>query len=184
MSKRKRRIARHVALVALSIVIAIALAETGLIHRFLEATQDYELLNAFFAGMFFVSIFTAVPAGVVLVDLAHTMPPMLLAAAGGFGNLCGDALLFYIFRTRIEPDGETLIKHSPFKRIYRALQRNAFLHWSAIFLGAIIAASPLPDELGIALMGSSKISRPMFLLLLLPLDFVCILLIALAGRTL
>jgi hypothetical protein len=173
---------RHLVFIVVSVLAAIGLQLSGAIPAFLEATSNFEMLNAFFAGVFFVSIFTAAPAGVVLADLSNTMPPLLLALCGGLGNFCGDALLYYVFRTRVEPDAAAVIKHTHFKRIYLSLQKNAFLHWLSVLAGAILIASPFPDEFGIALMGASKISRPVFLLMVLPLDILCILFIALAVQ--
>jgi len=50
------------------------------------------------------------------------------------------------------------------------LMRHRFLRWSLPIIGAFIIASPFPDEIGVALMGLSKIKNYQFVLLSLLLD--------------
>ena len=184
MRKLKWSLIRDLSTVALSVVIAIGLVQTGAAHRILELPEDLKLVSAFFGGMFFVSIFTAAPAGIVLAELAETTNPFVLALVAGTGNVLGDLLLFTFFKQRLEPDAAEVIKRTPFRKIYRALQRNKFLHWLAVILGACIVASPFPDEIGIGLMGASRLSRRAFLPLIFFIDITGIFLLALAVRAL
>lgn len=184
MRKLKWSLFRDAATVVLSVIVAVSLVKTGVANDILALPDDLKLVSAFFGGMFFVSIFTAAPAGVVLAELAQTTHPLLLALVAGAGNVIGDLALFYFFKERLEPDAAEVIRKTPFRKIYRALQRNKFLHWLAIVLGAVLIASPIPDEIGVGLMGASKMPRRTFLPLIFIIDFLGILLLALAVRAL
>jgi hypothetical protein len=49
-------------------------------------------------------------------------------------------------------------------------------------VGAVIIASPLPDELGLALLGFSRIDRRYFFAISYTMNFIGIVLIGLAAR--
>lgn len=81
--------------------------------------------------------------------------------------MCGDFILFRFVRDRVSKDLEYLLKLPRAKKV-----TNIFstilprMLWP--FLGALIIASPFPDEIGIMMMGLSKVDQRVFL----PLSFV------------
>ncbi|KND48817.1 MAG: hypothetical protein AB200_00050 [Parcubacteria bacterium C7867-005] len=95
---------RDLGVVALSIVIAIILAKTGALAGILTSTQEWTILGSLVAGIFFVSIFTAAPAGVVLFELAAANPIWEVALFGGIGALIGDLLIFRFIKDSISAD--------------------------------------------------------------------------------
>ncbi|MEK7159994.1 MAG: hypothetical protein AAB702_00755, partial [Patescibacteria group bacterium] len=56
-----------------------------------------------------------------------------------------------------------------------------YFSWTLPVIGAIIIASPFPDEIGISLMGISKISTYKFLITAFFLDFIAVFLIVSAS---
>ncbi len=100
----KNNIMRDLGVVALSIVIAIILAKTGALAGILTSTQEWTILGSLVAGIFFVSIFTAAPAGVVLFELAAANPIWEVALFGGIGALIGDLLIFRFIKDSISAD--------------------------------------------------------------------------------
>lgn len=65
---------RDVGIITLSIVIAIILGKIGVLAEILTSTQEWGLLGSLVSGIFFVSIFTAAPAGVMLFKIAAVNP--------------------------------------------------------------------------------------------------------------
>ncbi|MDP3800322.1 MAG: hypothetical protein Q8Q90_02755, partial [bacterium] len=60
--------------------------------------------------------------------------------------------------------------------------RKSFLRWFTPFLGALIIASPFPDELGLVLMGLSKTNTKVFIPVSFGLNFIGILIMGLLLR--
>src|SRR3989304_3240061 len=99
MDKHKNNLMKDIAIIALSVLIAIILVKTGILISILASSKGLELLGSFIAGIFF---------------------------------------------------------------------RLRFFRWLIAFLGALVIASPLPDELGLMMMGFSKMRTLFFI----PISFL------------
>ncbi|MDQ5893499.1 MAG: hypothetical protein QG640_511 [Patescibacteria group bacterium] len=163
MSKRKKdgksngnALLHDVVMIAFGIAIAIILSKTGAIDFAVSAFKDYYIIASFFAGIFFTSAFTLAPASIALVHIAENSPIHGVALWGGLGAMCGDLILFFFIRDRFAEDLMKAVRPSTVKRILKSLHFG-FLRWLSPLLGALIIASPLPDEFGITLLGMSKV---------------------------
>ena len=164
----QNNLTRDLGIIIFSIVVAVLLIKTGAIEEVLNQTRNVWFLDSFIAGMFFTSIFTTVPAIVTLGAIAQASQSVLLVAIfGGLGALCGDLIIFRFMRDRLGEDIRGLIKNSKNGRL-RSIVRLKFFRWLTFFLGALVIASPLPDELGLAMMGFSKMKTSLFI----PVSFV------------
>ncbi len=171
-------------IIVLSVLVAIILARTGILIQILAATEGLELFGSFVAGIFFTSIFTTAPAIATLGELARVNPLFQVAAVGALGALIGDLLIYRFVKDHVaEHLMEILSVRGGLKRLQTLLRRNSF-RWMAFLLGGLIIASPLPDELGISLIGFSRMSTKRFVVLSLVFNFVGIVLIGLAARAL
>ena len=81
--------------------------------------------------------------------------------------MCGDLILFFFIRDRFYNDIVNSIKPKTIKHILRSFHFG-FLKWIAPIVGALIIASPLPDEFGIALLSMSKVKTAV----LMPVSFI------------
>lgn len=139
--------------ISISIVLAILLARSGFIEQLL--TGKWILLESFIAGLFFTSAFTTAPAIAALGEIAQNAPSVWhVALAGGLGALVGDLIIFRIMRDRLEQDIYYALGRGG-KMLHTILKVKLF-RWITFFLGALIIASPLPDELGLMMMGLSR----------------------------
>jgi hypothetical protein len=125
---------------------------------------------------FFVSTFTVAPSLVVLYYLASLHNPVEVAVLAGAGAVVGDFLIFRFFKDAVFSE---LRPHFQFLRkpFFVRLFSSPLFAWLLPFFGAIIIASPLPDELGLSLLGFSKIKTWQFFLLALVLNIGGIMLI-------
>ena len=57
-----------------------------------------------------------------------------------------------------------------------------FFRWLTFLVGGLIIASPLPDELGISILGFSKMKVSWFIAISLVFNFIGILLIGVVAR--
>lgn len=152
---------RDIAIIALGILSVVFLERFGFIERFLASVETFFPLVSFATGIFFTSVFTAAFATVIFAELAQDHSLILTAVFGGAGALLGDYIIFRFVRDTLLEDirGLLAIFHADrFAEIFR-LQLFRFL---APFFGAVIIASPLPDELGVALLGLSDMSAKKF----------------------
>jgi hypothetical protein len=86
---------------------------------------------------------------------------------GGLGAMFGDLILFLFIRDRFADDLKKVFRPSSTKYLLKSLHFG-FMRWLSPVIGAIIIASPLPDEFGITLLGMSK----MKVIVLMPIAFV------------
>ena len=177
----KNNIMRDLGVVALSIVVAIILAKTGALAGILTSTQEWVFLGSLVAGIFFVSIFTAAPAGVVLFEIAAANSIWEVALFGGIGALIGDLLIFRFIKDSISEDIHWLMRKTKQERLVSIFKPKLF-KWLIPFIGALIIASPLPDEAGLAMMGLSKMRTSVFIPISFALNFLGILAIGLFAK--
>ena len=172
---------RDLGIIILSVVIAIILAKTGILAGILTSTQEWTILGSLIAGMFFVSIFTAAPAGVVLFEMAATNPTWVVALFGGIGALIGDLMIFRFIKDSLSEDIHWVLRKTKLERLTSIFQLKLF-RWFVPFIGALIVASPLPDEIGLAMMGLSKMKTSIFVPISFVLNFLGILIIGLFAK--
>ena len=170
-------------LVATSVALAVYIVDAGLVHRALAAAGDGILFTSFVAGLFFTSFFTTPPAIAVLGELAQEGNLFFVVVVGAVGAVIGDYILFMFVRDRVAADAKELISGPKLKRFMRILKRGHFRRVLPV-IGALIIASPLPDELGLALLGISSMRTRSFFILSFCMNALGILLIGLAARTL
>lgn len=180
MDKQNHILIRDLAVIVFSVVLAIVLAKTGILKNILTATQELKFIGSFAAGAFFASVFTAAPATVVLGKIAQTNSVFLVAFWGGLGALVGDLIIFRFLKDNLAKDIFYLVNKVKTKRLAAIFKLRLF-YWLLPLLGALVIASPLPDELGLLLMGLSKIKTLSFIPLSFFLNFSGILAIGLVA---
>ena len=167
--------------VFVSIIVAYIIVKTGIVHATLATAKQYAILGSFIAGISFASIFTVAPAIVVLAELGRSHPPLLVAAVGAVGAVLGDLVIFRFMRNRVGLHLAFLFNRSKSRLLKKIFKRRALKVLLPV-LGALIIASPLPDELGLAFMGISNIKTPTFIPLSYGMNFLGILVIAYVAR--
>src|SRR6266403_832089 len=105
MNSLKRRWQRwrlkYTAILLLSLVVLYFITRLGQVSALIQALSSYGYWGAFIAGIFFVSSFTAVPAGYVLFELGNYLNPLEIAIFGGLGAMIGDYLIFRFVRDQL-----------------------------------------------------------------------------------
>ncbi len=172
------------AIIALSVLVAVILVETNVIGKILTSARELKLLGSFIAGMFFTSIFTTAPSIVTLGQIAHSNSIALTAFFGAIGAVLGDLIIFRFVKDRLSEHLMELIKHEGWGKRAKALLRLKYLRWFTFFAGGLIIASPLPDELGISILGLSKIKTLWFIPISFAFNFIGIIIIGLAAKAL
>lgn len=178
---RKQRLIKDLVIIVFSIIIGIFFYKTEIIKNILVSSGEFEYLGIFIAGMFFTSVFTTVPATVVIGEMSTSVSLPLLVGLSGTGALLGDFVIFKFFKDSIGEDLEALFTFHKTKR-WKHLFKTRLFKIFITLVGGIIIASPLPDELGLALMGFSKTNNWSFAIISLLCNSAGILIIALVAR--
>ena len=166
----------------LSVLVAIVLPKTNVLISIISATREMELIGTFIAGMFFTSIFTTAPAIATLGELAQQNSVIVTALVGALGAVTGDLIIFRFVRDRFSKHLATLLSHSTVSKRLRALFHLRFFRWFTVLFGGLIIASPLPDEIGISILGFSKMGVKWFIPVSFIFNFIGILIIGYGFR--
>lgn len=168
-------------LLILSLVAFYYLAKTPLLDQTIQRLGNLGYAGAFITGIFFVSTFTVAPAAVVLYHLADKLHPVEIALLAGIGAMLGDYIIFRFIKDKVFEELAGLFQ-PVHKRFLRPLFKSPFFAWLLPFIGATIIASPLPDELGVSMLGLSKIRRWQFFAVTFALNALGIFLVVTTAR--
>lgn len=163
-------------LLLLSIILFFIFADSPFIASAIKSMGDWGYAGAAIVGIFTVFTFTTAPALTVIYYLSETHNHLELAVLAGIGSVIGDFLIFSFFKNKIIEELEpiiTRVSKSPVGHIFH----SPYFSWLTPVVGAIIIASPLPDELGVPLLSASKIRRWEFILMSFILNTIGIYLI-------
>ena len=177
----KNHLYQDIIIIVVGIVFAIWLAKSGTIDRLIGFTGGFWIISSFVAGSFFTSAFTTAPAIAILGELGQTNPIFWTAFFGGLGALLGDFILFKFVRDRFTNDLMALIGKRGSEKLAHIFHRKLF-RWFSPFVAAFIIASPLPDELGVTILGLVKSRAFIFIPFSFLANFFGILVIALIAR--
>lgn len=183
MSRHRHWKYRNTTLLVVSLVLLFLLADTEVAHALIKQIGTYGYLGAAITGIFFVSTFTVAPASVVLFHLAQEFNPILIALFAGGGAVVGDLLIFRFLKDGVFDEMRPLIKKLGGSH-FSVLFRTPYFAWLLPVVGAFIIASPFPDEVGIGLLGLSKITWWQFALLAFILNALGIFVIVSLAATL
>jgi hypothetical protein len=139
-----------------SIAATVILIKTDIIAEILARAQEYDTLASFVSGFFFSSGIATPPAMVALVESAVYVPLWELCIVGAIGSVIGDLVLFRFMRSRLLEYVLDVSLHPNVRRFARFIAASP-LWWLGPIAGAIVIASPLPDELGLIMLGLSSI---------------------------
>lgn len=160
---------KSLTLLFLSILLTIFLSQYDFLNKALFSSGHIPILGSFIAGALYISASTAALGILILSDLSKTLSPIQIAIAAGIGGAVADFALFRFLRGNIFLEINPIYNKLGGRHLTRLMCRK-YLKWSLPVIGAIIIASPLPDEIGIGLMGLSHIRNYQFVLLCLVLD--------------
>lgn len=177
------RLTRDFLIVLFSVILAIVGVQIGILEHLTLFADGAEILGSFIAGLFFTSAFTIAPAAVVLGEISTHVSPYTVAFYGAIGAMIGDLVLFLFIRDVFADDLLQAVKLSPLKKIL-SLSRFGIVRFLMPFIGALIIASPLPDEFGVALLGFARIRIAYLLPISFCMNYLGVLLIALLAHAL
>lgn len=155
---------KNLTLIFTGVLIALTLSRIEAFHAFLLNLGNYGYIGAFLAGILFVSTFTAATGVLILLIFTETLSPIEIGVIAGLGAVVGDFIIFRFVKDNLQNELEDIYNHVDSKHHFIKILHSKYFSWTLPVVGAIIIASPFPDELGVSLMGISKMKIYEFLL--------------------
>lgn len=167
---------KNLTILCVSLFVAYLLYENEGFHSFLLHLGGFGYFGAFIAGMLFVSTFTVATGVLILLVLAEQLSVWELGLIAGLGAVLGDLIIFRFIKDDLVEEVRPLYNQFGGGHISKLLHSRYF-SWTLPVIGAVLIASPFPDEIGISLMGLSKIRTYQFIALSFCLNTVGIMLV-------
>lgn len=175
---------QDICIILFSIFVAVFISRSQILARLLTSTEEVELVGSFIAGLFFTSLFTTAPAIVALGEIAQAHSLFWTAILGGAGAVVGDMVIFRFIRDRFSEHLTALARERGFLKRAKIILQSRILRRSSLFVGGLILASPLPDELGISILGLAHVSTRWFVPISFLFNALGILIIGVVARAL
>src|SRR3989344_4159265 len=155
MDTRVKKLIFKTTIFIFSLSIAWYLVKSGLLNNWVVTILPLRFIAEFLAGMFYTSFLTSPISMAMIVVLAENNNPIILALLAGMGAVVGDLVIIKFFKEKLSKDVSLITRELQLKKI-----NNFLIKWKLEFItpliGAIIIASPLPDELGLMMLGEKQ----------------------------
>lgn len=163
-------------------LVAYILGASGSVEAWIARGGGLLFLLAFVGGIFFTS-FATIPLSIVMfIALSRAgMPTYQLAVIGGVGAMFGDAGILKTLKWSFLDDLIAFLGRKTSGAFGQALNQR-WVKLLSTLLGAIVIISPLPDELGMAMMGITHLSTRYVMLISFVLNALGIMLVAAVAR--
>ncbi len=181
MKKGKRKLYWYLVGTIVSVLLVMVISSYFPIRESLENFGLAGPVGAVFAGMLFVSSFTIVIGTFFIATLADAMPLWQLVLLAAIGSSIVDITLFHLVRHTVFEEMKPLMRKWRRRHFMRILH-SKYVSWTVPVLGALVIISPLPDEIGVSMMGISNIDTRRFALLSFVLNCIGVFLVAVVAR--
>ncbi len=154
----------NIKLIVIGLVAAIALSRIQGFEAFLFGFGSLGYFGVLIAGALFVSTFTVATGALLLSIFVQEFSLPVVALIAGAGGVVGDMTIFRFVRDDLADELGDLYRRFGTRHL-TVLLHSKYFRWTLPVIGAIIIASPLPDELGVSLLGISKMNISQFIFL-------------------
>jgi len=165
----------------ISFILAFVISQFEPFHDFLHGLGGLGYIGAFLAGILYVSTFTVATGAIILLVLAERLSPIEIGIIAGAGAVFGDFVIFRFVKDNLSKEVQAIYEHIDGEHHVRRVLHSKYFSWGTPVLGAIIIASPLPDVIGVSLLGISKMGTYKFLLVSFVLNAIGIFLVVSAS---
>lgn len=181
----------NLAIIFISTAAAVYLLKSPQVSGLVSSLGPLGYAGVLVAGAFFTYMFTTPIATATLLILSGNLDPLLVGLIGGAGAMISDLIIFKFVRSSISFFDKEIYRVKEFVREHNPLHlRKENYLWERLkkylvfALAGFIIASPLPDEIGVAMLGASDIKTWKFVLFSFVFNSLGIFLIASAAKIL
>lgn len=161
---------KHTTIAVAALLLFVLLFDTAFMSAIFSFLNNQQYLGGFIAGMLSASFITAAPAAVLIVELAQHLDPLALAVLIGIGSAAGDMVLLLFFEERIFHELAPLGRRLGLKRFVKRAGKGKRMSAPLLLTGAVVIMTPVPDEIGLGLLGISHFPKVFLFLICLALN--------------
>lgn len=143
-------------------VVAYFIFSNSIMGEFISSLGELKYFGIFIAGLLFSFGFTT-PFAIGFFVVSNPNNLILAAIVGGMGALVSDLFIFNLIRFSFMDEFRRLEKTKLLKEIIELADKDLsyrFRHYLLYAIAGIIIASPLPDELGVAMLAGLSHIKP------------------------
>lgn len=154
--------------VLVAVLLAIVIHIIGWDRIIANEAHSLGLLGSFIIGIFYTLGFTTPTAFIMILEMMAMNNALLVAIFAALSAACVDTILFVLLKDQLEKSTGDIIR-----KIRKKL--GAFNALSP-FIGFFIFGTPLPDELGLALMEITDIKAMKIFIVVFSAKFITLML--------
>ena len=143
----------------LTVLLAYYFYQGNTLEPLHSMTLSMGYFGTFIAGMLFTYGFTTAFAIALFLILAGTQNILLASLVGGFGALISDLVIFKFIRSSFVDEIQKLSHEKLVSYVDHHIPKKVKRYLLAL-VGGLILASPLPDEIGVALLAANAHVSP------------------------
>lgn len=163
---------KHTTAVLVFIGLFVIFFDSVFITSAINSIIKLGYLGAFLSGVLSVTFITTAPAVVLMIDFANSgLEPYFLALVIAVGSTFGDYVILKLYQDHVIDELKPLLRKIKLGKLLTLL-RHRYTSWVLFLVGAGLIATPLPDEIGLSLMGISHIKRRYILFICFLLNYV------------
>lgn len=175
---------KNLTLTFVSLAITLLLSQNEQFVSYLMHLGKFGFVGALIAGFLCASSFTIAIGALILFEFSKTLNLIELCIIAGIGCMMGDLIILKLFRNGLENEVYSIYEAVDHKHQIVKLFHTKYFSWTLPVIGALIIMSPFPDEIGVSILGLTKMSSKQFILLSFVLDTVGILILVSGMRLL
>lgn len=158
MDLKLRRFLQKIIFFIISLSFSWWLIRSGYLNSLVDTVIPFKFFSEITAGVLYTSFLTSPISVGMLFVLAKDNNPIVTALLAGVGAVIGDLLILKFFKSKsMTSDINSVSRQLQLQKISRMLIKLR-LDFFIPAIGIIIVASPFPDELGLMMLGASKLS--------------------------
>jgi hypothetical protein len=162
---------KHTSVFILGLIVAFLFSRFENFHGYILAFGEMGYLGVFLLGILYDFTFSAATSVVLLLVFAEKLVLWKILLIATLGSVVGDIFLFKYLKSNLVSEIKHLVnRFGLIDKIHHTGKKS--IKFAFTVLGIIIIMTPLPDELGIGLLGMSDISLPQFTVISFILNLV------------
>lgn len=161
---------KHTTIAIIALLFFVLLFDSAFMTTAFQYLNQLGYFGGLVAGMLSASLITAAPALVLVVELAQHLDPLTLALIVGLGSAIGDMILLLFFEERIFQELAPLGRKFGVARFVKRARKRRRMSTPLLLTGAFVIMTPLPDEVGLGLLGISRFPKVFIFIICLALN--------------
>ncbi|MDO8599944.1 MAG: hypothetical protein Q7R44_00845 [bacterium] len=179
---------KNLTLLTVGLIAGIFLYKSASFQEAVAGLGSFSYASAFLAGLLYDTTFTVSTSVAILLVLAKTMEHIPLVIVATFGAVVGDYIVFKFVKDglmrELVPIEHALENEVGKGRMHylKHLFHSRYFHWTLPVVAVIMIGTPLPNEVGIGLLGASGIKTKNLLIISFIFNFIGLNLVLLGSR--